>query len=166
LRLEAMDVGDPAEIGKQVSYHVEVENTGNLPANQVQIKAFIPEEMEVLGATGPTKFKTEKLKGTVLTFEKIEALQPGKTEVFNIEVKAVKSGDVRFRVELTSLALQQPVLEEESTTIVDPGAPAAAAAVEPAGNPPPPPPPPPAAAAAPATAVPPVPPPVVPKPNT
>jgi uncharacterized repeat protein (TIGR01451 family) len=167
LRLEAVDIGDPAEVGKQVTYQVEVTNTGSLPANQVLIKATIPDEMQVLSATGPTKFETNR---QVVTFAKVDALPAGKTLRYTIEVKALKPGDVRFRVELTSQALQAPVLEEESTTIIDPALPlggaAAPAAPPPAGNPPPPPPPRPGAAApaipTSSSVVPPVPPPRVP----
>jgi uncharacterized repeat protein (TIGR01451 family) len=167
LRLEAVDIGDPAEVGKQVTYQVEVTNTGSLPANQVEIKAYIPDEMKVLAAPGPSLFTLDK---NVVTFAKVDALPAGKSLRYTIEVQALKAGDVRFRVELRSLALQAPVMEEESTTIVDPTLPLggvpAPAAPPPAGNPPPPPPRPPggAGAALPASApvVPAVPPPRLP----
>jgi uncharacterized repeat protein (TIGR01451 family) len=142
LRLEAVDVGDPAEVGKQVTYQVEVTNTGSLPANQVEIKAVIPDEMQILNATGTTEGKIDKQS---VTFAKIEALQPGKSATYNIDVKALRPGDVRFRVVLTSQALREPVVEEESTSIYQ-------------ASPPP-------GVSAPNAAVPPVPPPVVPKPK-
>jgi uncharacterized repeat protein (TIGR01451 family) len=165
LKLEAVDIGDPAEVGKQVTYQIEVTNTGTLPANQVEIKATIPAEMQPLRGDGPTLAQIDK---QVVTFGKVEALQPNQTVRYNIEVKAIKPGDVRFRVELRSLALQSPVIEEEATTIID--------ASQPVGPPAPPPPPaaslppgPPAAATAgPQTrpsAVPPVSPPPVPPPR-
>jgi uncharacterized repeat protein (TIGR01451 family) len=131
LRLEAVDIGDPAEVGKNVTYQIEVTNTGNLPANQVEITAFVPPELQPVSAEGPTGIKGNITK-QVVTFDKLPALQPNQTVRYNVEARAVKAGDVRFRVRLNSLALQSPVEEEESTTIVDPSAPAAAA--HPAAN--------------------------------
>jgi uncharacterized repeat protein (TIGR01451 family) len=173
LRLEAVDIGDPAEIGKHVTYQVEVENTGNLPANQVEIVAFIPPELQPLSGNGPTAARIDK---QVVTFGKLEALQPRQKVLYSIETKAVQAGDVRFRVRLSSLALQQPVEEEESTTIIDPSAPAPPparpAAAQPGGpgpgRAPPAPPPPPGATRTPLTpaaGVPPVAPPTVPPPR-
>jgi uncharacterized repeat protein (TIGR01451 family) len=165
LRLEVVDVGDPAEVGKQVTYHVQVKNTGNLPALQVEVQAFVPPELQPLGGKGPTPIRVD---GQVVTFGKVEALQPEQEASFTIETKAVKAGDVRCRVRLSSQALRTPVEEEESTTIVDAGSPAAVPALPPGGAAPggaPPPPPPPGATGAPArpaAAVPPVPPPRVP----
>jgi uncharacterized repeat protein (TIGR01451 family) len=123
LRLEAVDIGDPAEVGKQVTYQIEVTNTGNLPANQVEITAFVPPELQPVTAEGPTGIKG-KINRQIVAFDKLPALQPNQTVRYNIEARAVKAGDVRFRVRLNSLALQSPVEEEESTTIVDPSAPA------------------------------------------
>jgi uncharacterized repeat protein (TIGR01451 family) len=117
LNLEVVDIGDPTEVGKQVTYQIDVTNPGSLPANQVEIKAVVPPELQPLSGDGPTAAKIEQ---QVVTFGKIEALQPGKSVRYSVEAKAIKAGDVRFRVELRSLALQSPVLEEESTTIIDP----------------------------------------------
>jgi uncharacterized repeat protein (TIGR01451 family) len=171
LRLEAVDIGDPCEVGKQVTYQIEVKNTGSLPANQVEIQAFLPPELEPVTGNGPTPAKIEK---QLVTFGKLDALQPDQEAKYTIIARAVKAGDVRFRVRLNSLALRQPVEEEESTTITAPSGPApaparpAAGAAAPGGAPPPPPPPPPAAASAvpqiPTSGVPPVPPPKVPTP--
>jgi uncharacterized repeat protein (TIGR01451 family) len=172
LNLEVVDIGDPAEIGKQVSYQIDVTNPGQLPANQVEIKATVPAEMQPLAGNGPTP---AKIIGQVVTFGKLEALQPGQTVRYNVEVRAVKPGDVRFRVELRSLALQSPVREEESTTIIDPSMPIGPPAERPGqaplppgpALPPPPPPPsrPTSTATLPASAVPAVPPPQLPLPS-
>ena len=52
----------------------------------------------------------------------------GKSLTYQIPAEALKTGDVRFSVELTSQTLQRPVVKEESTTIYNPaGGPAPAA---------------------------------------
>ena len=45
LRMEVVDEGDPVEVGKTVTYRIEITNTGSLPATKVEIKAFIPAEL-------------------------------------------------------------------------------------------------------------------------
>jgi uncharacterized repeat protein (TIGR01451 family) len=119
LRLEAVDIGDPVEVGKQLTYQIDVTNTGNLPANQVEMVVLLPPELEAVAAQGPTGVQA-KLDKQLVTFDKLPALQPNQTVRYLLEARALRAGDVRVRFRLNSLALQQPVEEEESTTIVAP----------------------------------------------
>jgi uncharacterized repeat protein (TIGR01451 family) len=118
LRMEVIDEGDPVEVGKTVTYRIEITNTGSLPAKDVAIKALLPVELRFVPgkATGPS---LPTINGQTITFAPID-VDPQKAVRYLIEAEGLLPGDVRFRAEMRSLALDQPVLEEESTTIYNP----------------------------------------------
>jgi uncharacterized repeat protein (TIGR01451 family) len=166
-RFEVSDRDDPVELNEKTGYKIEVTNQGSLPGSEVQVTAQVPPQMRVLSAKGPTAPKNE---GQTVTFAPVDALPPGQTLTYTIEVQAIQAGEVRFRAELRAATLSSPVVQEESTTVfaLPPAAGRAPAPTTPASPParpgptpgltePPPPMPPPAAApaAAPAPANPP-----------
>jgi uncharacterized repeat protein (TIGR01451 family) len=135
--LEVTKAGDPALVGGKVVYKVAVTNTGSLPGNQVEVVATVPGELQVINSDGPTRAKIDKNQ---VLFPAIDALQPKQTVTYIIEAQALKPGDVRFRVELRSASLREPVIKEESTNIYVPPngtgtAPAAPPAAQPGGVP-------------------------------
>jgi uncharacterized repeat protein (TIGR01451 family) len=117
LKVEAIDVGDPVEVGKQLTYYIEVSNTGSDPVSQLGVVAKLPPELKPAGAHGPAEAKTE---GQTISFAKLPALEPGKTIKYEITAQAEKPGSVIFRVDFFAQGLTQPVFEEESTTIIGP----------------------------------------------
>jgi uncharacterized repeat protein (TIGR01451 family) len=118
-RLEVIDHPDPIEVGGRTTYTIDVTNQGSLPGNQVQITAYVPSEMRVVNARGPT---TPRIEGNKIIFPGIDSLQPKQTVEYIVEAEAIRAGDVRFRVELRSQTLgNTPVIEEESTNIYDAG---------------------------------------------
>jgi uncharacterized repeat protein (TIGR01451 family) len=104
-------------IGGSAGYKITVTNTGTLPANQVEIAATVPPELAVTNTSGPNQARVE---GDRVLFPALDGLQPKQTFTYFIEVKARKAGDVRFRVELRSASLSQPVVKEQPTNIFDP----------------------------------------------
>jgi hypothetical protein len=117
-RLEVVDVDDPIEVGSNTTYKIDVTNQGSLPGTQVGIIAIVPPEMQIVRANGPGQ---PKIEGQKITFPPVDSVQPNQSVSYSVEVKALKEGDVRFRVELRSLTLgTQPVIEEESTRIYAP----------------------------------------------
>jgi uncharacterized repeat protein (TIGR01451 family) len=124
LLLEVVDKDDPVEIGADTSYIITVRNQGTLPATNVRVKATSPEQMAAIRATGPADNHKE---GPTILYEPT-TLPPGKEARYEVFVKALAAGDVRFRVELTADQLPGgAVHEEESTTVyADTGAPRAA----------------------------------------
>jgi uncharacterized repeat protein (TIGR01451 family) len=151
--LEVTKAGDPVQVGGKVSYRIAVTNTGTLPADQVEIIAIVPDKMKVVNSTGPTNAKVE---GNRVAFSAANALPPKQSLYYTVDAQALQPGDVRFKVELRSASLREPVVKEESTNIFvppngpAPAGPAGAAAV-------------PGAPAAPASARPPAPPPMPPR---
>lgn len=118
LRLEVIDIGDPAEVGSSVTYKIEVHNQGSLPGRQVQIVATVPPEMQIVKTNGPTN---AVVTGQEVNFPPVDSLPEKQTLNYEIEVKTLKPGDVRFTVKMYSATLgKEPVIEQESTTIYAP----------------------------------------------
>jgi uncharacterized repeat protein (TIGR01451 family) len=135
-RLEARPMNNPVEIGKNVSYVINVSNTGSAAAKQVEIRAMLPAELKVLAGKGPSG---HNIAGQVLTFGPVDC-EPNQTLEYTIECQALRPGDVRVRMELRTPThpdtATEPIFQEVSTRLYDPTRPAADTA------PPPPPPPP------------------------
>ncbi len=107
LLLELVDTDDPVEVGGSTRYVILLRNQGSASVADVQIKAHIPVEIEVTQADGPSKHKTE---GQILSFESM-TLQPQAEARFVIHAKAIKAGDIRFKVDLTA---KEPVQRPDS----------------------------------------------------
>ena len=117
LRMELKDLNDPVEIGKNAAYEMVLTNTGSAPANKIEVKATLPDVLKAIRATGPSK---ETILGQVVTFGRVDNLQPGSKITFTFMCEALKAGPARFRVEYTSDLNERPIAEEEPTTLVAP----------------------------------------------
>jgi uncharacterized repeat protein (TIGR01451 family) len=122
-RLEVFDTPDAIEVNGKTSYRINVTNQGTLPGAAIEITAQAPPQLRVVDARGPSQAKVEEAKadGQRIVFSPVEALAPGQTLSYTVEVQAQQAGSVRFRVELKASTLERPVVEEESTTIFAPG---------------------------------------------
>src|SRR5262245_32144037 len=108
---------DPIEVGKTVRYTIRVTNTGQAPANKLQVTAKVPNQLDVVSAKD-AQGQDGRAQFGVVQFNPVNNLQKDQELVFVIEAKALRAGDVRFRVEVTADSLdplQGPVFEEEST---------------------------------------------------
>ena len=114
LTLAVKHTVDPVPIGGETSYCITVRNPGTKPVTQVQIVATVPEQMTVIGAGGASDNRKE---GQKIIYAPL-TLPPGGEACYRVDVKALRPGDVRFKVEITADQLTAgPVLQEESTTI-------------------------------------------------
>jgi uncharacterized repeat protein (TIGR01451 family) len=112
MTLEGRD--DSVAVGGRTAYRVQVRNIGSLPGERVQLSAAIPPEMRLITAYGPT---TYQVNGERVTFLPMAALQPGQTLTYMVEVQAMKQGVARFRAELTTDTMREPVVKEENTNV-------------------------------------------------
>jgi uncharacterized repeat protein (TIGR01451 family) len=115
--LEVRKVGDPVTVGSKMTYQIAVTNTGSLPGTGVEIVVRVPPEMQVTNTTGPTQARVD---GQNVLYPALEALPPKQTVTYNVEVLALRPGDVRLQAELRSTTLREPVIKQESTNIVVP----------------------------------------------
>ena len=114
LLLEVVDTEDPVEVGSETNYLIIVRNQGSLPATGVRVAAHVPEQEQVLKVTGPSVHSQE---GQTITCQPF-TLPPQGEARFTVSVRAMRAGNVRFKVDLTADMLTSgPVSEEESTTL-------------------------------------------------
>lgn len=114
LSLLVEDTEDPVEVGGTTAYLINVRNQGTSPVTSVRILAAAPAQEQVTDATGVSN---HRIDGQKVTFEPI-TLAAGETAQYRVTVKALRAGDVRFKVQLTADQLiAGPVEQQESTTI-------------------------------------------------
>src|SRR5262249_54786763 len=114
--INRVDLLDPVEVGKRTTYRIQISNSGSLPASGIEVKGIIPPEMRFVSAKAPVK---EQVAGQVVTFAKLDDLQPNQTAEFFIEVEALKVGQVVFRVEVNSPSMENgPRVQDEPTRIL------------------------------------------------
>ncbi len=114
LLLEVVDTEDPVEVGSETSYVILVRNQGDVPATGVRIVATVPSQLQVVRVTAPAD---QRLEGRVLTFQPL-TLAPHTDVRCVVHARALRPGDVRFKVDLSADQLTSgPVHEEESTTL-------------------------------------------------
>ena len=110
----AVDNEDPIRINSEVVYSIGVLNQGDAPDSNIAVIATLPEQLEFVEATGPTKATAE---GKKITFEKLKELPAGERVTWQVRAKANKEGDVRLKVETTSDAFTKAVRSEEPTRL-------------------------------------------------
>lgn len=110
--LECVDAPDPIEVGSLETYTITVTNQGTAVGTNIVIKCTLPAEQRFISAIAPTK---EVAEGQTITFAPLKSLAPKAKATYKIVIKALKAGDVRFAVSLTSDQLKTPVDETEST---------------------------------------------------
>ncbi len=107
-----IDKNDPVPVGEDEVYELIVTNQGSLPATKIKVSCFLEDSMEYVKSSGASK---GTMNGSKLTFAPLAALPPQAKAVWRITVKAVKQGDVRFKVQIKSDQLHRPVELSEST---------------------------------------------------
>ena len=114
LRIMAIDNVDPIEQGQDVTYTVVVTNQGDAADKNVTVTAELPDGLEFASANGPSEHRHE---GSQVSFEPVEALEPGDDVRYTITAKANGDGDVIFKANLNSDSLEKETTSEEPTRL-------------------------------------------------
>jgi uncharacterized repeat protein (TIGR01451 family) len=114
LMVEMVDTEDPIEVGGNTAYEVTITNTGSKTEENIKLVASIPDKMQFAGAQGPVRYHEE---GKTVVFESLEKLAPRANAIFRLNVKALDAGTVRFKIQVTSANLTDPVIKMEATRI-------------------------------------------------
>ncbi|MCF6150047.1 MAG: DUF11 domain-containing protein [Candidatus Kuenenia sp.] len=112
--LEVIDVEDPVEVGKNVTYIITVTNQGSEHSKNVRITCTLEPTMGYVSSSGPTA-GTLGGEGKVVTFSPLPSLAPKAQASWKVVVNAAEAGDVRFKVDMTDDRLERPVEETEAT---------------------------------------------------
>lgn len=110
--LEVVDLEDPIEVGKNETYQIRVTNQGSAPATNVRITCTLEDAQQYVSASGQTP---ATVKGNAIIMAPVSSIPPKGQATWRVVVRAVKAGDVRFTVKMTSDQLTRSVDETEST---------------------------------------------------
>jgi len=127
LQMSLKDSNDPIGVGQRTTYTIRVKNAGTLTARKVIVSGEVPESTEKAGdvpkptmrlirATGPGPQGT--IDNQRVTFPAIDSLAPNAEATFVVEVEGLMPGDAKFRAEVRSVLLAQPLRAEEPTRIL------------------------------------------------
>lgn len=114
--LEVATPSGVVEVGKRATFQVRVKNRGTVSAQNVDVTAFVPPELQPNRASGAAEGRIDP-NGKIV-FRTVDELRPGQTATFTIEVEAVKLGDARFQAEVKAAHLTHALKEEQATRIV------------------------------------------------
>ncbi len=110
--LEVIDVNDPVLVGETTEYLITVTNQGSKTDTNIKIVCALGDESTYVRASGAT---SGSLNGKTITFAPLASLAPKAKAEWRVVVKAAKSGDVRFGVEMDTDFLTKNVTETEAT---------------------------------------------------
>jgi uncharacterized repeat protein (TIGR01451 family) len=113
LLVELVDTEDPIEVGSETCYEVRVTNTGTKPETDIRLSATVPDQMEFRDVQGGRC----RAEGRLLVFDPVDKLGPKEEAVFKIRVRAVRPGTVRFKIQVISASVTEPVIKMEATRI-------------------------------------------------
>lgn len=114
--LEVKDVDDPIEVGGNVVYEIVVTNQGSAVGTNIAIECELPGEQQLVSATGAMQ---GQLQANLIRFAPLPSLAPKMRAKFLVTAKAIRPGDVRFKVSMKSDQTDAPVEETEATRIYE-----------------------------------------------
>ncbi len=110
---------DPVDVGREAIYTIRVLNPTGQGATNLALAIFVPEELRVIDARGPTQADKRQPK---VTFASLPALGAGLETAYTLRVQAANPGAARLKVELTadSLPPGTVISQDENVTVVEP----------------------------------------------
>jgi uncharacterized repeat protein (TIGR01451 family) len=103
------------EIGKRLTFQIQVKNQGTVAARAIEVTGFAPAELRAIKGSGPVEARIDA-NGTI-TFPAVDELQPGATLNYTVQVEGAQIGDTRFRAEVKAAHLSKALQEEQATRV-------------------------------------------------
>ncbi|MFH1881431.1 MAG: hypothetical protein ABIL62_01810 [Planctomycetota bacterium] len=116
ISLEVVDVDDPVKVGARTTYVISVTNQGSAAATNVRIVCILEDNVQYVSSAGATAGSVE---GQMVKFFPLSSLAPKAKAAWRVVVRAVRPGDVRFKVVLNVDQLTRPVEETEATNLYE-----------------------------------------------
>lgn len=114
--LEVIDIDDPVEIGAETTYVITATNQGSQADTNIEIVCTLEDAEQYVSSRGAT---IGTATGQVVRFAPLASLGPKAKATWQVRVKALKPGDIRFRVEMNTDQLERPVEETEATRLYE-----------------------------------------------
>ncbi|HYC76821.1 MAG TPA: DUF11 domain-containing protein [Planctomycetota bacterium] len=117
LLLEVIDLDDPIEIGKDVTYEIVVTNQGSAVGSNITIRVGLDEAMKFVSAGGATNAQAAPTaaEGGNFTYVALPALPAKQKAVWRVTVRATKAKDARLAVSMNADQIDRPYEETEGT---------------------------------------------------
>jgi uncharacterized repeat protein (TIGR01451 family) len=104
------------EVQGDTTYEIRVVNQGSGPSTNVRMDVLVPDGLAFVDAEGPAAHHAQ---GAQVAIGPIAQLPPRGVALFRVRCQGRKSGDWRFRVQVSSDQQQRPVSKEESTRVYE-----------------------------------------------
>ena len=114
--LEVVDTEDPVKIGGRTTYLITATNQGSSPSTKVQISVAVEDGQDIVAASGPTPVT---VTGKTAKSAPLATLAPKAKATWQVTVKALRAGDVRFHATMTTAELGRSVEETEATQLYE-----------------------------------------------
>ena len=101
-------------VGEEISWEVQVRNTGTREATNVGVSCELPTGFEFIDAEGPTKHIAEH---GVLIFRSIPAIDAETDVRFVIHGRCTREGNQRLRLRVASDSVTEALIGEESASV-------------------------------------------------
>ena len=106
------DLNDPVETGVETGYEIRVKNEGSAPAERVALTCELPMGARFVSAAGAV---SHAARGQMVEFRPIGQIAPGESVKYQVIVRGETAGNLRFRANLTSDSITDPLTSEELT---------------------------------------------------
>jgi uncharacterized repeat protein (TIGR01451 family) len=110
--LEVIDLEDPIQVGKEVTYEIRVTNQGSATGSNIRLVCTLPASQQFVSGDGASAVK---VNGQTVTMDALPSLEAKGLATWKLVVKAVAEDDARFLVELNSDQFENVIRENEST---------------------------------------------------
>jgi uncharacterized repeat protein (TIGR01451 family) len=114
--LEVVDVEDPVEVGSNETYVITATNQGSADGTNIRIVCTLEDNVRYISSSGATAGSLQEDK---VNFAALRRLAPKAKATWRVVVRAVKPGDVRFKVEMNTDQIERPVEETEATHLYE-----------------------------------------------
>jgi uncharacterized repeat protein (TIGR01451 family) len=111
--VELLDDPDPIQVGQTTTFTIKVTNQGSSrDVEDMNVKAIFRDELDPLN---PSNGGT--IDGKTVTWPATPRVGPKQTVTFTVIGKAVKAGDHRLEIQVTTAGRTNPIQSFESTTV-------------------------------------------------
>jgi len=112
LVVEITDLNDPVETGVETGYEIRVKNEGSAAAERVVLTCELPMGARFVSAAGAV---SHSARGQMVEFRPVGQVAPGESVKYQVIVRGEVAGNLRFRTQLTSASMTDPLTSEELT---------------------------------------------------
>jgi uncharacterized repeat protein (TIGR01451 family) len=111
--IELVDNPDPIQVGETTTFTIRVTNQGStIDIQDMNVKAIFRDELDPM-----TPSNGGTIDGKTVTWPTTPTIGPKQAVTFTVVGKALKAGDHRLEIQVTTRTRQNPIQSFESTTI-------------------------------------------------